>query len=185
MEKDIKRKIEKELIAEYERWNHLYTYGGNDPFFTDGCNLNLVRNHIISYRMQLEELSYAPEVYYRELPPEIDDSYMARKEEIRERAQNTLTLLLSNEDYQFLLKNKNSITEKDSQQIGLQNVLGYVKRFQAYLNEDNLCQLRRYAQDTIYTSSFTLCREKMELLLQNNVLKPEFLEENTGQLRFA
>lgn len=39
-----------------QRWKFLDTHGGSDPFWSDGCNMNLVRNHILYYRRQLELL---------------------------------------------------------------------------------------------------------------------------------
>ena len=38
------------LENEYAQWDELFTKGGSDPFWTDGSNLNLVRNHIIYYK---------------------------------------------------------------------------------------------------------------------------------------
>ena len=32
----------KNLESEYEHWEHLYKYGGSDPFYADGVNLNLL-----------------------------------------------------------------------------------------------------------------------------------------------
>ena len=75
-----KRKHETDYAAELEnsfaRWEELFKNGGSDPFWTDGMNLNLVRNHIIYYKEQLAKqentLLGLPEIYYRETPTEID-----------------------------------------------------------------------------------------------------------------
>ena len=37
---------EEELKKDYERWSRLFCQGGQDPFWTDGNNLQIVRNHI-------------------------------------------------------------------------------------------------------------------------------------------
>ena len=39
-------KLGKELRDSYERWNHILQNGAGDPFWKDGANMNLVRNHI-------------------------------------------------------------------------------------------------------------------------------------------
>ena len=57
-----------EQIAEYERkidesvarWNHLLKHGGSDPFWPDGTNMNLVRNHVIYYLHEIAELDCSP-----------------------------------------------------------------------------------------------------------------------------
>ncbi len=41
------------LENEYARWDELFTKGGSDPFWTDGVNLELTRNHILYYKAQL------------------------------------------------------------------------------------------------------------------------------------
>ena len=77
------------LEESYARWECLYEYGGSDPFYEDGVNLNLVRNHIIYYKQILEKennLFGLPDAYYRELPPKVDIRYMARPDEIRANA---------------------------------------------------------------------------------------------------
>ena len=38
------------LEERYERWDDLKINGGNDPFWEDGVNMYLVRNHIIYYK---------------------------------------------------------------------------------------------------------------------------------------
>jgi hypothetical protein len=47
--------LDEELRAEYDHWNYLYTHGGQDPFWADGCNMNLTRDHIANIKMQMEE----------------------------------------------------------------------------------------------------------------------------------
>lgn len=64
-----------ELEKSYAQWQQLYEHGGSDPFWPDGVNLDLVRNHIIYFKGQIEEtcpLCMADELYLRELPPEVD-----------------------------------------------------------------------------------------------------------------
>ena len=75
-----------ELEKAYAQWESLYKQGGSDPFYPDGVNLNLVRNHILYFKRQIEEtqpLYKNSEVYQRELPPQVEDSYMARAENPR------------------------------------------------------------------------------------------------------
>ena len=71
-----------DIIREREHWNHINEYGCNDPFWTDGCNMNLTRNHIIADRKRIEMICDEsglplPEEYYYKLPTVADDSYMA------------------------------------------------------------------------------------------------------------
>ena len=83
--KDVRQLLTENLEKAYERWDLLYKNGGSDPFWCDGTNLNLVRNHILYYREQCEEVLEPkdyPEAYHKELPPVVPDDYMAKKGEI-------------------------------------------------------------------------------------------------------
>lgn len=56
-----------ELEKAYAHWQDLYEHGGSDPTWPDGVNLNLVRNHIINYKRQIEE-TYPP-LHGRQIVP--------------------------------------------------------------------------------------------------------------------
>lgn len=53
---DLVRDLEAQMLSSYKRWKTLFTTGGSDPSWSDGVNLNLVRNHINYYKRQIEEL---------------------------------------------------------------------------------------------------------------------------------
>lgn len=92
------RKCVNNMIREIATWKHLQGFGGNDPFWADGCNMNLTRNHILSYKREIREICEEnnlalPEEYYIPTPPEVDNGYMAslkQKERVeRLRQQDT------------------------------------------------------------------------------------------------
>jgi hypothetical protein len=55
---DLKRSIK----ASFKRWDTLHRRGGVDPFWSDGTNMNLVRNHISHDQVRLKELCKAEKV---------------------------------------------------------------------------------------------------------------------------
>lgn len=70
------------IIREIATWKHIQLCGCNDPFWPDGCNMNLTRNHILSYKREIREICEEnslplPEEYYLPTPPEVDNNYMA------------------------------------------------------------------------------------------------------------
>ena len=74
--------LRKNILRERAIWEHINENSCNDPFWTDGCNLNLTRNHIISYKKDIAELCEQtgmafPEEYFLKVPPEVDNNYMA------------------------------------------------------------------------------------------------------------
>lgn len=84
---------EQEIERERNWWNTLKEHGGSDPFWPDGTNMNLVRNHIIYYIRQIQELRQdsmqltmfdtspgSPSESILEdkrIPPMVDNNYMA------------------------------------------------------------------------------------------------------------
>lgn len=70
------------IVDEQARWLDLRENGCNDPFWSDGCNMNLLRNHIIYYKGKIRECCDEhhlpiPDEYYIPLPPKVDQNYMA------------------------------------------------------------------------------------------------------------
>lgn len=70
------------IFRELALWKHYRDVGGRDPFFTDGENMNLIRNHVISYKLEIEQLCPKgdyPDEYYLPTPDEVDTNYMAKE----------------------------------------------------------------------------------------------------------
>lgn len=79
------------ILSEREDWKYINEHGCNDPFWPDGSNMNLVRNHILYYRHRIEEIcaetgDILPEEYYLPVPPEVNKRYMASLKQ-KERVQ--------------------------------------------------------------------------------------------------
>lgn len=50
--------LNEEIQKSRAHWDDIYTNGCSDPFWPDGVNLNLVRNHIIYYLSQINDLNH-------------------------------------------------------------------------------------------------------------------------------
>ena len=46
----------RELERDYARWEQVYMAGSKDPFWPDGVNANLCRNHILCGKRRIREL---------------------------------------------------------------------------------------------------------------------------------
>ena len=65
------------IQQEIEHWKDINQNGCSDPFWPDGCNMNLTRNHIIYYQSKIREICTEnrlslPDEYYLAVPPEVD-----------------------------------------------------------------------------------------------------------------
>ena len=46
----------KSIRQEIDHWKNINQYGCSDPFYADGTNMNLTRNHIIYAKRQISEI---------------------------------------------------------------------------------------------------------------------------------
>lgn len=182
-----KENLEEELAKSFERWEYLKEHGGSDPFYADGGSMNLVRNHIMYYKNAMVEqygtdYEKYPEIFYRELPPEVNDNYMARAGEIKDGAAQALEYYISDPNFLYLLANKEMLTEKEAKQISLHNVLGYASGLAAAIRDGDLITMRRHAgRPEGYLESFAQCATRMMKIINDRKKEPEQVQGN-GQL---
>ena len=75
MEKE-KLKLTGILEERFQHYDEVLENGCNDPLWADGVNHNLIRNHIIIAKRNIEEVFSVedyPDVYYRMTPKKIGD----------------------------------------------------------------------------------------------------------------
>ena len=162
-----------ELEKAYAQWESLYKQGGSDPFYPDGVNLNLVRNHILYFKRQIEEtqpLYKNSEAYQRELPPQVEDSYMARAEEIRTHAKAALAAYRSDPYYQYLLHHREELDDAGLKKTSIQAVLNYAQGLETAIRQDDLVTMRRHERPDRYLDSFRFCAVKVREVLQSQEL---------------
>lgn len=159
-----------EMRESFERWNNIYNNGGSDPFWPDGTNLELVRNHILYYRKKCEELlepSDYPEEYSWPLPPEVSRNYMAQPDKIRETARKSLEAYKTDPDYLFILRSVNKLTKQQNEQTHASSILRYVSGLEDSVRHDRLIEMRRHRKPDLYLASFRECRKKIENILRD------------------
>lgn len=171
MVKKEKIDYEAQLIREYEHWEHFKKYGGSDPNYDDSVNMNLTRNHIIYYKNEMknlygEDMGKYPEVYFRELPPEVEGQYVARADEIRDKAIESLEIYLADANFQYLFCNREVLNKKEADNSCINYALGYISGLAGALKKDDLITMRRHAfRPESYQESFASCEEKVKQIL--------------------
>ena len=145
MEKE-KLKLTGILEERFQHYDEVLENGCNDPLWADGVNLNLIRNHIIIAKRNIEEVFSVedyPDVYYRMTPKKIDDDYMAKPDKIREKAKEVLDMFNS---YFYLEELKNASYYLDKNQLletGIGSVLCLIQYLDEAIKEDDLVGMRR------------------------------------------
>lgn len=142
----------------YARWDKLFTEGGSDPSWADGVNLNLVRSQLLYDKEQLvkqeNSLFGLPDVYYRETPPEVDNDYMARPDEIRENARKAMEIIDADENLKFVREQFPSLSEQQRKQWCLPAIINYAENLRRAISADDLIIMRRYEHLDSYLESF-------------------------------
>lgn len=178
------RDVQKSLDDCYEQWDHLYQYGGQDPFWPDGVNLNLVRNHIVYYKQLLIELQTSAEEEQlslfscalttdnRPVPPEVDDNYMAQTELIRTNAIQTYHRLQEDPATQYILsvKGVGAIEEK---QLHKSAFINYFRTLESAINQDDFVAMRRYQNAEYWIAVFQKKAQDIRVYLQDSAKELE------------
>lgn len=155
-----------ELEKSYAEWNEVFTKGGSDPFWTDGVNLELVRNHIIYYKEQLAKqensLIGLPDAYYRDLPPEVDCNYMARPDEIRENARKAMEIIDADENLKFVREQEPSLSVEQYKQFCIAAIINYAENLRRAIAADDLVIMRRYEHLDGYLESFEAAAQRIK-----------------------
>lgn len=149
-----------ELTNDFARWDHLFKNGGQDPFWPDGMNLGLVRNHVLSDKRRIEELVEAdqeelslfgvsyPDIYYRETPPEVPKDYMAKADEIRQRAHEQMALYEQDPNFLYILENHPKVFPKGETKATKEAGLSIwktcgLRKYRMTIESGNLVDMRR------------------------------------------
>ena len=138
----------RELERDYARWEQVYMAGSKDPFWPDGVNANLCRNHILCGKRRIRELypdAEMPGIYYRPLPQELPAEYMARKEELRSAALRSYTRYISDENFCFIRNHVERIPETDALRGILDALLARADVLKDAVLSGDYVAMRRYA----------------------------------------
>lgn len=168
---DPKKELAQQLRDSHSRWQHLLKFGGQDPFYEDGVNMNLVRNHIIYERRMCEEKLEAgdyPEEYYLPVPEKVSDDFMAREDEISKEFKKLLNQLKQDPDYVWL---------SESPEEKAKRFIQIVDNYEEAGKRHNLVVMRRLASSN-YGSRVHEIRKELENLVSD--VKEKTLPE--GQL---
>lgn len=142
--------LTKELEEKFQHYDEVFKNGCDDPLWTDGVNLNLIRNHIIIGKGIIKEAfpdGEYPDVFYKKTPDEIDDDYMAKADEIRTNAKELYKIF---KNYPFLYELECADYYLDQKQMldtGIQRVLSLINNLDEAIKTDDLVSMRRISKN--------------------------------------
>ena len=174
------KQLGKEIRDSRKRYEDLRVHGGSDPFWSDGANMNLCRNHVMYFRKQVEtelDPENYPEEYFLEIPAEVSVHYMADPDGIRSRSTAALEVLKENQDFQYLRSKLSGDLDKETSQC--MNPVRYVLGMEDAIRRDDLVVMRRCQDPEYYVKYLRESRKKLDKILGSPILEPKLRE---GQL---
>lgn len=174
-----------ELKKDYECWFTRWKEGWSDPGYPDGTGINGARGRIEYDKKELEKAGgEMPEEYFRPLPPEVPESYMARPKALWYVGIQRYRQYLADENYQYLCQVRDSLSRETIKHSSIDNVIGYAKGLKYALEHKDFLTLRRHFKyPEMYMESFRDCRMRIgEMLLKEEEQKHVPVEEKGGQM---
>lgn len=163
-----------QLEAAYSRWKshslgEYCNYGCGD-----GAMMNMERTRIIHLKEDLaaKHLDDYPDVFYREIPKEVDRNLWVNMRSWDARGRKLLKRYKSDTNYLFLLSVLPQLTDKQRQSTCIDVVIGYVQKFEYALNSwrnetgsdyDYRWYVRRHVSCPFF-DSLAQCVEKIKQL---------------------
>lgn len=95
--------IAKSILNSFSHWEEVHKNGTSDPFYPDGVNLNLIRNHIIYNQGRLKALCKAQKI--RPCLPEVKLK-LPRKQKLWYLAPGSKAAIHSGEHENLMKLNK-------------------------------------------------------------------------------
>jgi hypothetical protein len=137
----------KQMLESYSRWDDIKKNGCNDPFWSDGCNINLVRNHIFHYKNKIKEfceennLELPPE-YSKVIPNLMPNDFMAVPDKIKKDAKDAYKIYCSTNLFKKL-EDMAKDFKKEFKGIA-SSFIGYKISCKTAIKNNNLVEMRRY-----------------------------------------
>lgn len=165
---DKPQEIKQKMTEAFRHWEKLKTYGGNDWWWSDGWAMNEERKNIMDLRWQCEhELKPEeyPEEYSRPVTDLVDNNYVARPDEIKRNAANTLRICLESTAYQYVKTHYKALgIEAEIAMLPVEGLQNCIEK------SGDLVYMRRYENPESVLGPLSECRQKiMELLHENDL----------------
>lgn len=171
--------LKEELEKSFARWQNVHDNGGSCPYSTDGQSLNLVRNHILSYKNAIaNSQGIKPEIYYRETPPIMDEAYMVNSNQIRASCKEAFEICIQDKNFIFLEKSAYLLPDSIQKKNNIHWAINRMKSWKASIENDNLVEIRRLMDSAYYLKSFKEIADQIRPMILNDGI----LTDTQGQV---
>lgn len=158
-----------QLAACFMQWDRVAEEGSCSTIWTDGHELNVIREKIIIYKQKVGSyISQSLREYAeREIPPKMSELYMIHAEQTTAQAVELFEIFQNNGDYQYLVKNSSKVDEEQREKLDINTHIYVPIRLEKAIKRDDLVKQKNILyQQQKYLNDFSVCRKKLECLLE-------------------
>ncbi len=138
-----------------ERWNRVCQYGDPTKMWADGVTLNHIRLKLMQTQAELKKYDILVSI------PKIQpDDYMAKADQIRQQANDSLKVYTKNPDYQYLCEVEGCLNESQQRKTQIAVALGKIRNLARAIKQDDLVVMREFGSE-----------ERLEQLLSETAVR--------------
>lgn len=158
---------EEEILQEIKihclEWQYVKEHGTASVIWSDGTELNFIREKIIQLKKKLENVAG---LEVEETPPRMSELFMVNPEKIEEEAKEALKIYESDENYRYIISQRNRLPEQYREQTGVDGILEQTGKLQQAVYYHRYISMKKYLDKRKFRQMFAECRNRMESLIE-------------------
>lgn len=158
-----KEEILQEIHIHCLEWQYIKEHGSASIIWSDGRELNFIRQQIIRLKEKLE--NEADKNTY-ETPPKMGELFMVDPQVIEKEAREALKVYESDQNYRYLMANKNRLPETYRMQTEVDAILDQMGKFQKAVYHHHYIAMKKYLNVNRYRQTFAACKKEVENLIR-------------------
>lgn len=153
-----------EMKVHLLEWEYVKEHGSSSIIWSDGRELNFIREKLLRLKEELEEKSWTE---IPKVPPKMSELFMVNPEAIEKEAKEALQAYEEDENYRYLLMNKNRLPEEYREQSGADGILEQINKLRTALYYHRYTNMKRYLNQKHYKNMLEECKRNVEELLSD------------------
>lgn len=158
---------EEEILQEIKihclEWQYVKEHGTASVIWSDGTELNFIREKIIQLKKKLENVAG---LEVEETPPRMSELFMVNPGKIEEEAKEALKIYESDENYRYIISQRNRLPEQYREQTGVDGILEQTGKLQQAVYYHRYISMKKYLDKRKFRQMFAECRNRMESLIE-------------------
>lgn len=158
---------EEEILQEIRihclEWQYVKEHGSASVIWSDGRELNFIRDKIIRLKEKLEDVA---DLEVEETPPRMSELFMVNPGKIEEEAKEALKIYESDKNFRYIISQRSRLPEQYREQTGVDGILEQIGKFQRAVFYHRYISMKKYLDKRKFKQIFAECRNQMESMIE-------------------